>query len=601
MPVEARYSLDRDRVGFVLGRYDVDQPLVIDPILSYSTAFGWGAVNRVAADSSGNAYVMGYTTTKTLPAANGYQTSLLGVQDAWIAKINPTGTKVLWATYLGARKATSTATAAAIDSSGNVYVSGTTTSTSFPHTSGAYKTTFTDTSSGFVTKLNSSGTALAYSTFVPVIAGPTSAVTMALDASNNAHIYGSPTKDFAPTASAFQRTAGNLAIVKLNPTGAGVVYATYFSGGTSGGIAVDSSGDACIGGTASGGLPVVNAIQTAPRGGQDAFAAKINPAGSALLFSTYLGGSADDYAADLAVDGAGNVIIAGWTTSSDFPTSSGVFQPAQGYFPQGGVNGVYIGATISNGFVAKIASAGSTLIWASYLGGSFCAQTGCSGTLFTCTAGNLGCPPNTDRIYSVAVDAAGYVSVGGYATSRDFPVADPIQRFGPTDDDDTNVQAFLAKFGPSGDRLVYSTAFGTRSQFLSEAQSLAVDPTGAAYATGVLGYFPTPFSPGAPFASNVFSPFLLKVSTGKYPTLLMSSTNPATTSQTITFTANVLSAKPGGTVSFMDGSTVLGTAATINGKAVLNTTLAAGPHQITAVYSADGVTSPPIYEVVTGP
>ncbi len=584
--VNAEYAADQNQISFLLGKYDVSRPLVIDPMLSYSTTFGWGTPNRVTVDSSGNAYVAGYTTIKTLPASTGYQRSLLGAQDAWVAKIDPTGKQVLWATYLGARNATSDATGIAVDSSGNVYVSGTTNSTSFPHTSGAYKATFSGTTSAYVTKLSSSGNALVYSTFVPVMGS------IALDPSNNTYIYGGPTAGFAPTANAFMSTTANLAILKLNASGSGAVYASYLGGSWSSGIAVDSSGNAYVGGsTTDSAFPVVNAVQPTRRGGTDAFVSKINPSGTALVYSTFLGGSGDDFGNALGIDSAGNVIIVGQTVSSDFPTTLGAFQPAKSSFPQ---------AVISNVFVAKISSAGNSLLWATYLGGTYCATTGCSGTIFTCPSGP-GCPPNIDVATAVVVDAAGFVTVGGYTTSRDFPLMDQIQPLGPTNDDDSHHQPFLTKFGPNGDRLVYSTAFGTRGQYPSTVQSLSVDPSGAVYAIGPYdGVDQFPLTPGAPIVGN-YMQFLVKVSPGKYPTTVTSSKNPATSSQLITFSAFVLSTSAGGTVSFKDGTTVIGTSPMTNGRAILTVSLAAGAHKITAVYSGDGIASPPVYQVVTNP
>ncbi len=584
--VRANYALEGQRVSFNLDAYDSSQPLVIDPILSYSTLFGWGTATKVAADSNGNAYVVGYTTTNTLPASTGYKTSLTGAQDAWVAKIDPAGTRVIWASFLGARNATSSATSVAVDSSGNVYVSGLTSSSSFPHTAGAYQGTFTGGSTAYVTKLNSSGNALVYSTFVPF-----DAAAIALDSSGQVHVYGNALAPFTPTANAFQRNAMVLAVMKLNATGSGIVYATYLGNGGMRGIAVDGSGNAYTAGISGLGFPVVNAFQPIPKGGNEPFIAKLNPAGSALVYSTFLGGSADDNARDIAVDSAGNVVVVGETFSDDFPTTPGSFQPSKGW----------PGPMVSNGFVAKLSSAGG-LIFGTYLGGSFCHKKGCN---YICTNGEPGCPPRIDLALAVGVDRAGFVSVGGYATSRDFPIVDPIQSIGPTNDDDSLLQPFLAKLSPNGDRMMYSSAFGTRSQYQSNAsvvRSMALDSAGSAYVIGNYsgGTTQFPVSPGAPFTSNYLQ-FLLKVSTGKYPTLINSSPNPAVTSQTITIVASVQSAQTGGTVSFMAGGNVIGTRPLTNGGAVLATTLPAGAHKVTAVYSLDGIASPPIYQVVTSP
>ena len=227
----------------------------------------------------------------------------------------------------------------AVDTSGNAYVTGYTCSSDFPTTAGAFQTTFggglTD---AFVTELNPTGSGLVYSTYLGG-SGYDDGFGIAVDASGNAYVTGfTDSTDFPTTAGAFQTTFGGFGdafVTELNPTGSGLVYSTYLGGSDDDegyGIAVDTSGNAYVTGyTHSSDFPTTaGAFQTTYGGDRDAFVTKLNPTGSGLVYSTYLGGSDCDFGVGIAVDTSGNAYVTGITFSSDFPTTAGAFQTTLG-------------------------------------------------------------------------------------------------------------------------------------------------------------------------------------------------------------------------------------------------------------------------------
>lgn len=582
--IDAEYILaDNGQVAFNLGSYDVSKPLVIDPIVSYSYPF-WGWAEDIAVDVEGNAYVTGstgYTSAypTVLPATGGYQTKQLGDEDAYVVKLSPSGTKVLYATYLGARGSHAYGKSIAVDASGNAYVTGETNSSNFPVTTGAYQTTFQDSqttysTTSFLTKLNATGNALIYSTFVNVA----SVADIAVDGTGNAYLTG-VAHSLTTTTGSFQPTNPNSSggkspfVAKLNPSGTAMVYATYLGGASSDearAIAADANGYAYITGNSySTNFPLVNALSSTPIG---VFVAKLNPTGTGLLYSTCLGPA---YSSDIAVDAAGQAFVVGTTGHDNFPVTPGVFQPTKGY----------PGTDASNGFITKLSTTG-TLMYSSFIGGN-------------------DTPYNFDRLATqVAVDPAGYAYIGGSAYSRRFPVIDSIGGTINASSSDDDSWPFVAKVSPAGDRLVYSTLIGARS-LGKKLTGMASDSNGSVYAVGFMDlsslayseYANTiPVTAGAPLMSSIS--FIFKLATGKYPTTVRTPLDPVPEGQPITFVADVLSTKLGGNVTFMDGTTTLGSAPMTNGVAKLVTTLARGSHKITAVYSADGMVSPPVFQIV---
>jgi Beta-propeller repeat len=290
-----------------------------------------------------------------------------------------------------------------------------------------------------------------------------------VDTSGNAYVIGlTISTNFPTTAGAFQPTLGggyDAYVTKFNSTGTGLVYSTYLGGsGTDQGfgIAVDSAGNAYVTGlTSSANFPTANPFQAALGGGNDAFVAKLNPTGSALVFSTYLGGSGNDQGLGIAVDSAGNVYLKGDTGSSNFPTAS-PFQAALG----GG----------TDIFVTKLNPTGSALVYSSYLGGS-------------------GTDVGHGLVSAIALDSSGNVYVTGDTSSTNFPTVNPIQAaFGgaPTD-------AFVAKIGQivNAQPPTITKAFGDASISLGSDTSLTFTLNNPNLTTALSGVsFTDPLPPG---------------------------------------------------------------------------------------------------------
>ncbi len=346
--------------------------------LVYSSRFGgdFDDFGRdIAVDASGNAYITGWTAcrsqTCTFPTVNAFQATYGGGNnDAFVSKMNAGGTALLYSTYLGGGAVLNTTDdwgeGIAVDSTGSAYVTGYTYSQDFPTTPGAYHST-SDGLDLFVTKFAPSGSNVVYSAKFGGL-GRDQGMGIALDASRNAYITGITESEdnpfteeydgFPVTAGAFQ-TAGSFDafVTKLNPAGSALVYSTYL-GGTDDvdrawGIAVDSAGNAYVAGdTKSANFPVVNAVQPTYGGGLgDAFVTKLNTTGTALLYSTFLGGNLSDEARGISIDSAGNTYVTGYTSSFDFPTTAGVVQPMNG----GGLE------HHDDAFVVKIASGGTSV------------------------------------------------------------------------------------------------------------------------------------------------------------------------------------------------------------------------------------------------
>jgi hypothetical protein len=493
--VESRYALrDGGRVEFEVGEYDTSAPLIIDPVLVYSTYLGTSEIDAgfsIAVDSAGNAYVTGYTHSTNFPTASAVQgTHGGGVSDAFVTKLNAAGSALVYSTYLGGSSDVDEGIDIAVDSAGNAYVIGTTFSTNFP-TAGAIQGTYGGgNNDAFVVKLNASGSALVYSTYLGGISSDVGRE-IAVDSAGNAYVTGVTTSTNFPTANPIDGTlnSNDAFVTKLNASGSALVYSTYL-GGSSGfeeasGIAVDSAGNAYVTGfTFSTNFPTASPFQGTNGGGNyDAFITKINAAGSALVYSTYLGGISSDVGREIAVDSAGNAYVTGYTGSTNFPTASAI-------------QGTYGGAF--DAFVTKINAAGSALVYSTYLGGS-----------------------GEDVGFGIAVDSAGNAYVTGYTTSTNFPTASAIQG--------TNgggADGFVTKINAAGSALDYSTYLGgSSSDFPS---GIAVDSAGNAYVAGstVSTCFPT--TTGAfdtSYNGGDFDAFISKISETGPPTTITPATS----------------------------------------------------------------------------
>ncbi len=448
----------RNRVGFELAAYDPQKPLVIDPQLSFSTYLGGSLDDNtysIATDSSANVYVAGTTLSTDFPTQKPLQASNAGNDDAFITKLSPSGSTLVYSTYLGG-DATDFAFSLAVDSSGNVHVAGTTQSTDFPTTSGAFQTTCASCGdvlpSAFVSELNSTGSALLYSTFLGGT-GDSRGYGIALDSSGNAYITGrTSSTDFPTTAGALQTVlngAVNVFVSKLNAAGSALVYSTFLGGSGSdqaNGIALDSSGNAYVAGSSnSTNFPTtVGAFQTTLRGTSNGIVSKLNSTGTALVYSTYLGGNLADTAWGVRVDASGNLYVAGQTSSPNFPTTTGAFQTTCGG-----------GCASTDAFVSKLNSSGSALVYSTFVGGS-----------------------SEEEAFALAIDASGDAYVTGRTDSTDFPTTHGSFQtaFGGVYD------AFVTELNPTGSALVYSTYFGGNGS--DAGLGITVDTAKNVYVTG---------------------------------------------------------------------------------------------------------------------
>jgi len=424
--IAGRYRvLGAHTVGFAIGPYDVSAPLIIDPTVSYCSYLGGSAVTAitgVAVDLIGDLFVTGWTEALNFPVVGGVESSNQGGVDVIVAKLNPNGTGLYYATYIGGR-ANDQGAAIAVDSLGQAYVTGETSSSNFPLVL-SNRGGIGGTTTAFALKLNSSGNALLYSGYL----GGTiydQGTAIAVDANFNAYVAGSTQSSNFPTLNPTQSSLGggtDVFVTKLNSAGA-ITFSTFLGGSgneQAGGIAVDSLGDIFVaGGTSSANFPVVSPYQSALSGTQDAFVTKISYTGT-VAFSTYLGGSggSPQQANAIVLDSAGNPYVAGITSSANFPVTSGAFQTV--------LNG------LQNAFVTKLTSTGQTLVYSSYLGGS-----------------------SYDSALGIAVSAVGNAYIAGYTASVDFPQMGAVQAgFNGLYD------AFVTELNFSGNALLFSTYYG---------------------------------------------------------------------------------------------------------------------------------------------
>jgi hypothetical protein len=312
--------------------------------LVYSTYIGGNSGEEgrgIAVDGSGYAYVTGYTESTNYDVTPGaFQTTNGGGRDVFVTKLNAAGTALVYSTYIGG-SGDEVGLAIAVDGSGYAYVTGYTYSTNYDVTPGAFQTTNESVSGWqdvFVTKLNATGTALVYSTYIGGI-WDDYGTAIAVDGSGNAYVTGATgSPDYDVTPGAFQTTNGggtDVFVTKLNATGTALVYSTYIGGSDideCNAIAVDGSGNAYVTGfTNSPNYDVTpGAFQTTKEGGWDVFVTKLNATGTTLVYSTYIGGSGDEWGWAIAVDGSGNAYVTGWTYSTDYDVTPGAFQTTKG-------------------------------------------------------------------------------------------------------------------------------------------------------------------------------------------------------------------------------------------------------------------------------
>ena len=512
--IGGNYVLRRDRVGFQVNKYDRSQPLVIDPKLEFLTYLGGSGIdhlNAIALDGDNNIYVTGQTSSTDFPVTAGvFQPSINSTHaNAFVAKMNSNATTLLYATYLGG-SASDSGHAIAVDSGKNAYVGGQTSSQDFPVTVGAFQTTAGSTNfNGFVTKVDPTGTALVYSTYLAG-AGDDRILGIALDTSNNAYLAGAATSNnFPTTAGAFQTAqagAGDASITELNSSGSALVYSTLLGGSNTdsvAAIALDTSNNAyLVGQTSSTDFPVTAGVlqnKLKSSTGTNVFVTKLNSNGTGLVYSTYLGGSGLDVGNALSFDQPSqDLYVTGNTSSSDFPTTAGAFQTAI----QGGPNK-------TSGFIAKINSDATSLIYSTILGGSGA----------------------TDQANAIAHDSSGIAYVAGSAGSLDFPVTpDAFQKT------ETTTGMFFTELNSTGTALAYSTFLSGNAADV--ANGIVLDSAKNAYIGGTTSSHDLPTTPGVlqPASGGVGDGFVVEFGAPTTSTATPSATATATRTATATST-----------------------------------------------------------------
>lgn len=577
---------------------------------TYISGSGTELATAIAVDSTGSAYVTGYTNSTDFPTRSPLQSANAGGYDAFVAKLDATG-NLVYSTYLGGGK-DDTANAIALDSSGNIYLAGQTNSTNFPGvtSSSPQRSLVGNFSNAFVAKLNAAGSSISYSTYLGGNGGDY-AKGIAVDSSGNAYVVGTTASTNFPVTpnplqSAFGGGSNDAFVSMLNAAGTALVYSTYLGGNDNdfgNAIAVDFSGNVYVTGyTASTNFPGVtsSSIQPVNGGNYTGIVAKLNASGTALVYSTYLGGNALDVGNGIAVDSSGNAYVTGTTRSTNFVgVTAASIQPVNG----GG----------ADAFVSELNAGGTALVFSTYLGGS----------------GN-------DSGNGVALDSTGNIYVTGDTASTNFPVtANPLQStYGGSND------AFIAKLSaestgaatttmlaPSANPSVFgqqvsltATVSPTSSSSLTPTGNVTFDDGSAVLGTIALSAgtaifntsalpagshsITTSYAGDSNFAASTSTALSQIVNQGTTTATVTSSPTPGVLGQSVTFTAIVTAVAPAsgmstGTVTFLDGSTSLGPGTLSGGQAIFTTSsLTTGSHSITATYAGDnnflGTTSPAI-------
>jgi hypothetical protein len=517
--VRARYVLaDSHRVGFELGEYDRSRPLVIDPILAFAATFGTGSnssiISDVTLDSTGNIYLTGTTCDTNYPTTSGaFQISggsntAVNCYDAFVTKLNPTATELVYSTYLGGQTSDDFGSRLLVDTAGEATVTGATTSTDFPTTAGAYQTSLKigtcnysailknkPCSDAFLLKLSADGSTLVYSTLfggerIEIPAGLTQ------DSNGNSYISGGTNSIVLPVSSnSYSSTYGGGTtcqsgqvpcfdgfIAKISADGTQLLASTYLGGSDddyASAVALDTTGSVFVTGTTDSiNFPTTAGAylttHTGPVQTRDAYLAKFDSNLHTLQYSTYFGGSADDVSLKLRLDSSGAAYITGSTLSPDLPTTTGAYQTTYKGAPAGTIDcgialdsGLLAQPTCGDVFVAKIdpsKTGAAQLVFSTYLGGS-----------------------SNDFAYNLALDSQKNVWVTGDTNSADFPTT-PDAYFSPS----SLGGLFLSELKSDGTQLLFSTML-SRVPFSSAlALGITIDSFDDVYVAGQGNISPTP-------------------------------------------------------------------------------------------------------------
>jgi hypothetical protein len=464
--VDSSYRVDEaaHQASLTVGDYDRAEPLVIDPILSYARSLGGVAQdegNAVKVDAAGNVYVTGFTLSPNFPASG----FLSGNFDLFVTKLDPTGTIVLSSSFIGGNGADEPR-GLAIDANGNAYVSGVTRSTNFPIVGGV-QNTLRGEADAFVLKISTTGGGVLFSTYLGG-GGLDEGTGISIDTARNVYVSGATRSTDFPTAAAYQNALnGNTDafVAKLNPAGSSLLYSTYLGGtrtDSAFALASDPGGTVTLVGTTnSEDFPRLIPSQGLLAGLFDAFVARFAPNGSPI-FSTYWGGADIDSAQAVTLDLAGRALVAGTTASTNFPLHNPI---------QSGLGGAL------DAFVAAFDGAGQPYL-STYLGGS-----------------------GSDRARGITLDGAGRLYVVGQTFSPDFPSVNPVQL-----KSGGNRDTFVAMLAFPYSAITYATYLGGGHN--DDALGVAADQIGRAYITGATMY-------AWPDLAGASDAFVMRLSSGE--------------------------------------------------------------------------------------
>ncbi|MBI4852202.1 MAG: SBBP repeat-containing protein [Acidobacteria bacterium] len=460
--IDSKYVVKENKmVSFELSDYDASQPLIIDPMVGYSTYLGGTGSdfsNAIAIDNTGNAYIVGYTESTNFPTNNPQQRTLSGKNDIFVSKLNASGNSLAFSTYIGGSDE-DFGNAIAIDSKSNVYITGYTFSTNFPTVNALQSkngnTTSNSGGDSFVVKLNSQGNSLIYATYVGG-ASDDMATSIAVDSQDSAYITGFTNSANFPVANAIQNKSNggfDAFLTKLSSIGNSLIYSTYFGGSDNdfgNAIAIDKNNNVYIvGQTDSRNLPTVNPQQSIIGGDSDGFITKFTNTGNTISFATYFGGSDFDVITSIAIDNINNIYVTGVTASKDLSVMSALQQNK---------------ADNLDIFISKLNAIGNSLIFSTYLGGN-----------------------GDEQANSIGLDEKNNVYIMGVTTSTNFPLIDAIQKTNAGGQD-----AFMTKLNATGNSLIFSTYLGGAGNDVGA--SLAVDPKGNVFMTGITNSMNFPMS-----------------------------------------------------------------------------------------------------------
>lgn len=446
MLVEAPFASGADASGAAVLEFTGDDE---SAGMLYASILGQGgndASSGVAVDGERNAYVTGRSYRPTSLAAPGpFEIASGGSFEAFVLKMSGDGSEMVYASFLGGRDLDS-GVAIAVDEQGSATIAGTTRSPDLPGTAGHFRPAHAGGDDAFVLKLGPAGTEIAYATYLGG-ASDDRAADLALDGAGSAYVAGTTSSpDFPLTQGAWdiQLDGQDAFVVKLDPTGGGLAYATLVGGQSweqGQGVAVDEAGQAVlVGTTASADLPVTpGALRDALAGETDAFVARLDATGTALVYATYLGGSGGESAHSVALDAAGSAYVSGATGSADFPVTEGAFGVAHG--------------GEQDAFLARIDAAGA-LSYAGLIGGS-----------------------GDDWGQAISVDEGGHVTLAGSSTA--FPLAAAEQG---ADAVEEGYDAFVVQVDEFGSALIHASSLGGGEQ--DYAAAVAVDDLGSVYVVG---------------------------------------------------------------------------------------------------------------------